>query len=77
VYPNPTDGHVYIDINMTKKEDGLVEIFDVMGKKVYKYEFKALTAESIEADLSSLRSGVYFVTLKSGNDIITKKLMIK
>ncbi|MCX6297435.1 MAG: peptide-N-glycosidase F-related protein [Bacteroidetes bacterium] len=77
VYPNPTDGHVYIDINMTKKEDGLVEIFDVMGKKVYKYEFKALTAESIEADLSSLRSGVYFVTLKSGNDIITKKLMIQ
>ena len=77
VYPNPTDGHVFIDINMTSKENGAVVIYDVLGKSVFNYEFKNLTAESIEADLSHLQSGVYFVTFKSGKDVITKKLMIR
>jgi hypothetical protein len=77
VYPNPTDGHVFIDINMTSKENGTVVIYDVLGKSVFNYEFKNLTAESIEADLSHLQSGVYFVTFKSGKDVITKKLMIR
>lgn len=77
VYPNPSDGHVFIDINMTTKQDGVVDIVDVLGKNVYHYEFKSLTAESVEADLSHLRSGVYFVVLKSGKELITKKLIIR
>ncbi len=77
VYPNPTDGSVYIDVNMTSKQDGVIEIVDVLGKQVYHHEFKGLTAESVKADLSSLLSGVYFVSLRSGNDMITKKLMIR
>jgi hypothetical protein len=77
VYPNPTDGHVYIDMNMTSKENGAVVIYDVLGKSVFNYDFKNLTAESIEADLSHLKSGVYFVTFKSGKEVITKKLMMR
>lgn len=76
VYPNPSDGHVIIDIDLTERKDGIVEIFDVLGKKIAQYEFKAQTAESIEADLSGLEKGMYFVTLKAGKDILTKKLMI-
>lgn len=77
VYPNPSDGHVFIDVNMTSKEDGVVEIYDVLGKSVYRHEFKNLTAESMEADLSNLQAGVYFVSLKSGKEVITKKLMMR
>lgn len=77
VYPNPADGHVFIDVNLTSKENGAIEIYDLLGKKVYLHEFRNLTAESIEADLSELNAGVYFVTLRSGKDLITKKLMIR
>ena len=77
VYPNPTDGHVYIDVNLSSKKDGTVEIYNVLGKKIYDYAFKSLTAESIEADLSNFGNGVYFVILKSGNEMITKKLVIQ
>jgi len=77
VYPNPTDGHVFIDINMNAKQDGVVDILDVLGKNVFHYEYKNLTAESIEADLSHLQAGIYFVALRSGKDVITKKLMIR
>jgi hypothetical protein len=77
VYPNPSDGHVFIDVNLAEKKDGKIEIRNMLGEKVYGYEFKNLTAESLEADLSKFGKGVYFVVLNSGNDMITKKLVIQ
>ncbi|TND09044.1 MAG: hypothetical protein FD123_1447 [Bacteroidetes bacterium] len=76
VYPNPSDGHVYIDVNMTKRDNGLIEIHDMLGKKVYSYRFENLTAESVEADLSFLDKGVYFVTLTTGDQKVSRKLMM-
>ncbi len=76
IYPNPSDGQVNINIALPYRQDGKVEIADLLGKKVYEYEFKGLTAESIEADLSHLQRGAYFVTLTSGSDVVTKKLIL-
>ena len=77
VYPNPASGHVYIDVNLSSRQDGEIKIFDVLGKQVYSHAFRALTAESVEADLSELQSGVYMVSLRTGKEVITKKLMIR
>jgi len=77
VFPNPTDGHVYINIDLAIRKDGLVEIFDLLGKKVFDYAFKNLTAESIEADLSNQPKGMYTVTLRSGDEFISKKLVLQ
>ena len=77
VYPNPSDGHVYINIDLSEKKDGKVEIFDMLGKKVYDFEFKNAIAQSIEADLSYLKKGIYSVRLQSGTDFISKKLVIE
>ncbi len=76
VYPNPSDGHVFMDVNLDQRADGVIEVYDVFGKVVYSYEFKGLTAESVEADLSFLNAGLYFVTLKTGDHLLTKKLII-
>lgn len=77
VYPNPTNGFVYIDANMNAKQDGTIDIIDVLGKRVFHHEFKGLTAESVQTDLSQLGTGVYFVSLRAGKDVITRKLMIQ
>jgi hypothetical protein len=77
VYPNPSSGHVTIDIDLNQKKDGKIEITDVLGKKVFSYDFKNITSDKIEADLSSYKSGVYFVTFHSGNEFISKKVMIQ
>ena len=77
VYPNPSDGHVYINVDLSVRKDGKIEIFDVMGKKVYNYEFKSLTAESVNADLSFLKKGVYFVTLRTGDEFVSKRMIIQ
>lgn len=77
VYPNPSDGHVYINIDLTTKENGQLEITDLMGKKVFEHSFSQLSSESLEADLSEFKKGIYFVNLRTDNDIITKKLIIQ
>ena len=77
VYPNPGNGHVYINIDLTKRSDGKIEVTDLYGKKVYEHQFSDAAAESIEADLSGFPKGMYFVNLRTGSDVITKKLMIQ
>ncbi len=77
IYPNPSNGMIYINIDLAQRNDGKVEITDIMGKIVYTHDFKQLTAESLEVNLSTMSAGVYFASLKSGNDFITKKIIIE
>lgn len=77
VYPNPGDGHVYINIDLNSFQSGKIEIHDLLGKKVYEYELKDISAESIEADLSGLKKGIYFVNLLTENECLSKKLIIQ
>lgn len=77
VYPNPSTGHVYVNIDLNKRDDGEVTISDVLGKTVYNYPFHSQTADSFEVDLSAFNKGVYFVTLKTSDGTLTKKLMIQ
>ncbi|HTF05022.1 MAG TPA: peptide-N-glycosidase F-related protein [Bacteroidia bacterium] len=76
VYPNPTDGHVFFDFNLTKRQDGVVEVFDLLGNVVYTYAFTDSVADSVEADLSFLTRGMYLVVLTTGEERVTKKLLI-
>ena len=72
VYPNPTNGHVFIDVNFTERNDGVIEICDLLGKKIYSHSFTGLTAEAVDVDLSSYHSGTYFVTVSNSRSFCTK-----
>lgn len=76
VYPNPSNGMVNIDVNMTKRDNGVIEVYDVYGKKVYTHNYYNLTAESIEVDFSGLPKGVYFVTLNTGDQQVVRRLIM-
>ena len=76
LYPNPTNGHIFIDIDFSSKKSGTIEITDVLGKIVYTHSFTALTATTMEADLSNFNNGLYFVTLKTDSEVLNKKLLL-
>lgn len=76
VYPNPTDGHVIMDFNLAKQEDGVIEVYDVLGNVVYSYAFKSTAVGTVEADLSFLDDGMYMVSLITDQQRITKRLLI-
>ncbi|MDH3649048.1 MAG: T9SS type A sorting domain-containing protein, partial [Saprospiraceae bacterium] len=65
VYPNPASS--FININMATPHDELVdlEIFDLFGQQVMKYDNMKLDGNAV-MDISELRSGQYFIKLRSG-----------
>jgi hypothetical protein len=77
VFPNPSDGHVMVNVDLAMRENGTVEIRDVLGKLIYSYDFRASTAESMDVDLSGPGAGMYFVTLITGNNRIAQKVIVR
>lgn len=71
-YPNPvTDGKIYITSNTSTTSNKEIEIFDVLGKSVLK------TTVVRELNISSLTAGVYLIKIKEGDNVATRKLIIK
>lgn len=68
LYPNPTDGLVYIESNFTI--DGIT-IFNLSGQEVYKGKSQEIL------NVSGYVSGIYLVKLSSESTTEIKKLVIK
>ena len=69
LYPNPATDFVQLSVNSNKSMD--VEIFDALGKSV-----KRIFNSQTNINIHDLKSGVYFVLLKIGDRLITKKLLV-
>ena len=66
VYPNPTNGTIYFENQLTD-----VAIYDIAGSLVYS---QSVAEQSI--NLSSLTAGTYILTAKSEGAIIITKVML-
>jgi hypothetical protein len=73
VYPNPTHGLLYIELNNYRNELIDMMIYDSYGRTVVKHK---LQSENNSYDLSKLAPGAYFVRLQSGNNVMSKKILI-
>ncbi len=80
-YPNPTaDKNITLiyDLQNSDAAKNTVSIYSMTGAKVYE---TALTSDSgfnaQQINLSNLTSGVYIVTLESGKNTVSKKLVIQ
>jgi hypothetical protein len=70
IYPNPTNsGKIYITSKAAL--DKKIEIFDVLGKKV----FETITTTK-EVNISSLKAGVYIIKVKEDEATATRKLIV-
>ena len=74
IFPNPvSNGRIYIstDQNSNSRE---VEIYDMLGKKVYEV---TLYGNNKEINISNLNPGIYLIKVKENNTSATRKLVIK
>jgi len=76
VYPNPNDGAFYIDFDLNGSNDGVIEIFDMLGHVIRNYKVSELDNNVIRENISSYSDGIYFVTLRVGSQSISKKVVI-
>ena len=73
IYPNPSNGTLNIAVNASFGLESL-EIYDVMGKKVYSVK---LNKESVvnSLNISSLKSGLYIVQIKSEDATVNRRIV--
>ena len=68
IYPNPAKNYIYVDANQPFK----IKITDACGKTVFvDYSYK----EKARISLRNLKEGIYFVTVKSNEAVINKKIV--
>lgn len=77
-YPNPFNPETEISFFLKKDSFITVDLFNTSGQLI-KTVFNGKQPaghQRIKIDASDLESGIYFYTLRSGNDFITKKMTL-
>lgn len=74
IFPNPTNGQLFIRNSRFGRSDCNVKVFDVLGESIYESE---LNTEKTTIDLSEKPKGVYVVKLYCDNESITKKVIVQ
>lgn len=76
VFPNPTNGKVFVNIEGDNLPDFTVSVYNVLGETVVApSNYKAGTTR-IEMDLSSVSSGLYLVKIQSNRGSAVKHLTV-
>jgi hypothetical protein len=75
IYPNPTNNFFTIELSgITGKST--VNIYDLLGENIISKEINPSFTNLLQVDLSSYKSGIYFVTVDTGKNIITKRVVL-
>jgi hypothetical protein len=72
IYPNPSKGK--FQVSSFKYQITEIEMYNVCGEKVYQSIIPRINNSII--DLNEMMSGIYFLSLKTEQGIITQKLII-
>jgi hypothetical protein len=76
VYPNPSNGIIYLQA-LSKNQTSLdVQLTDIVGKEI-KHETLYLVDGKTSLDIRNLNSGVYFITAKTAGGTDTQKIILQ
>jgi hypothetical protein len=80
VFPNPSDGRFQLDFEYNGGDKIVAKVFDITGKLVKNItEDLEIGETSVTAnvDLESPTSGIYFVRIELGKQLLAKKIIIR
>jgi len=75
VYPNPAKEMITIAFDEPISNDGIIEIWSIMGKKLLATTIPKATKQQ-KVNISSLTSGIYFYVIKVNNNKLTSDKLI-
>jgi len=77
MYPNPAKSNVDIIINTTIGNTYEIELLNSLGQSISKIEETRFSARAQQnLDVSQYGTGLYFVKIKVGDQVVTKKLIV-
>jgi len=74
IFPNPTSASITVFFE-NKKEDVMIQITDISGKLVWSENWSDGCDYAKNIDLSSFKAGIYFLSLRDNENIITSKIV--
>jgi hypothetical protein len=74
IYPNPSNGIFNIDSNERLEMTDELNIFNLMGKKIYSSNMHL--PDVLTIDISSQPNGIYLLQIKKEKGIVSKKIII-
>jgi len=78
-YPNPFGGKSTVYVMLDKPASLSLEVSNLMGQVIYSVPAKQYPAGKAELTIhaTGLNAGIYFYTVRSGENSVTKKMMIE
>jgi PKD repeat protein len=77
IYPNPSTGEFQMKFKLNETRDMELEISNIVGELVFKKSFEDIQNQTLNFNLDHIANGVYFITVHSKGEIVTKKIVIR
>jgi len=74
VFPSSVYDKVTLDLEEASNSETLIEVFDVMGKKLMSHIME-INATRMELNVSNFARGHYFINLRIGNETYTERFI--
>jgi len=75
LYPNPTTHLVNVMYSVSTSDNFIIEVVDLQGKIIFSKNI-ANNNGQLQVDVSALSDGIYFINMKTNNNIKTVKLIV-
>jgi len=78
-YPNPVNGQTYFTVTLNQGADLNLEVYTLTGQMVNTadYGYKTAGTHTLSINASDLASGVYFYTVSTGANKVTRKMIVQ
>jgi hypothetical protein len=78
IFPNPVTSQLNLQMNLEQSVPVSVEIFNLLGAKVYERNFGAIAAGNFSntINVSELPEGIYLMRINAGNFPLTHKMKV-
>ncbi len=77
LYPNPNNGSFTVKFSTNNSEDVLIDVYDMRGRKIYNNEFSNTGTFNESIDLNTIQTGVYLVSITSGDTKLVKRIVVE
>lgn len=74
IYPNPTHGHLKVEIQSPGESYGSIEVYDTQGRRI---AYLPHAEYENDIDLSPQPNGIYLMRLSIGDEVSTWKILKK
>lgn len=76
VMPNPSEGIFNIVTSFEQSKNITIQVHNYLGQVIETVKYDSVTTNVFTSDLSSRANGIYFLTISSNGEKVTKKLIV-